>query len=250
MGPSWKEVHHLSGMPIDELIWLVDPPQSSYPASVAVKAAELQGTAAGEAYLRRLREAVMLERRNIGRREVLLALAGELADLDSVRFRRDLDGEEALNAFREDIKDARFRGIARFPTLLLRIPDGHGVIQVGYRPYPALRAALARIAPDLSPLRQAEDPAAYAAHWQGVTAREAAESLGVTTEAVEPALADAVAAGTLTRRGWIYAPALEQLAHPAPHEVADRGDPDPDHEHVEPGAEDAAAGEDRAGRPD
>jgi putative protein-disulfide isomerase len=214
MGPSWKEVHHLSGMPIDELIWLVDPPESSYPASVAVKAAELQGTAAGEAYLRRLREAVMLERRNIARREVLLSLADELAtqttpDFDSARFRQDLDGEEALDAFRADVKDARFRGIARFPTLLLRIPDGHGVIQVGYRPYPALRAALARIAPDLSPLRQAEDPAAYAACWQGVTAREAAEALGATTSTVEPALDDAVAAGTLTRRGWIYAPALE-----------------------------------------
>jgi DNA-directed RNA polymerase specialized sigma24 family protein len=87
------------------------------------------------------------------------------------------------------------------------------VIQVGYRPYPALRAALARIAPALVPLHPVDHPATYAAYWQGVTAREAAEALGVTTEAVEPALADAVAAGTLTRRGWIYAPA--QSSSPA-----------------------------------
>lgn len=215
MGPSWKEVHHLSGMPIDELIWLVDPPQSSYPASVAVKAAELQGRAAGEAYLRRLREAVMLERRNIGRRDVLLVLAAELAGrrelhFDARRFAADLEGAEALDAFREDVRDARFRGIARFPTLLLRIPDGHGVIQIGYRPYPALRAALTRIAPDLGPSRRAEDPVAYAAFWQGITAREAAEAVDVETGAAEVALAAldrAVTAGALTRRGSIYTPA-------------------------------------------
>src|SRR5436309_3295910 len=72
MAPAWREVHHLSGMPLDELVWLVDPPASSYPASVADKAAELQGAAAGEAYLRRAREAVMLERRNIARPAALL----------------------------------------------------------------------------------------------------------------------------------------------------------------------------------
>jgi predicted DsbA family dithiol-disulfide isomerase len=220
MGPSWREVHHLSGMPLDDTIWLLDPPASSYPASVAVKAAERQGAAAGEAYLRRVREAVMLERRNVARREVLLALADELAArsagaFDAARFRADLDGEAALDAFREDLKEVRFRGIGRFPTLLLRLPAGterRGLIQVGYRPYTALRAALAQLAPDLEPLRRAVDVAAYAAAWQGVTAREAAEALEVPTEAAERALAATVSAGELENRGWIYAPAAPALA--------------------------------------
>jgi predicted DsbA family dithiol-disulfide isomerase len=220
MGPSWREVHHLSGMPLDETIWLRDPPASSYPASVAVKAAERQGRAAGEAYLRRAREAVMLEQRNIARREVLLALADELAarsggSFDADRFHADLDGEAALDAFREDLKDVRFRGIGRFPTLLLRLPAGperRGLIQVGYRPYSALRAALAQLAPDLEPRSRATDAAAYAVHWRGVTAREAAEALEIPTEAAERSLAAAVAAGNLERRGcrgsrgWLYAP--------------------------------------------
>jgi putative protein-disulfide isomerase len=211
MGPSWREVHHLSGMPLDETIWLLDPPASSYPASVAVKAAGRQGAAAGEAYLRRVREAVMLERRNVARREVLLALADELAargpeSFDAVRFRADLDGEAALDAFRENLKDVRFRGIGRFPTLLFRLPDGRGRMQVGYRPYPALRAALAELAPDVEPLHRATDAVLYAAAWQGVTAREAAEALEIPTAAAERELDAAVAAGDLTRRGWIYAP--------------------------------------------
>jgi protein-disulfide isomerase-like protein with CxxC motif len=218
MAPAWREVHHLSGMPLDELVWLVDPPASSYPASVAVKAAELQGAAAGEAYLRRSREAVMLERRNIARREVLLALADEIAGrtpgFDAARFRRDLEGEEALEAFREDLKDARYQRIGRFPTLLLRIPDGPGVLQVGYRPYPALRAALARIAPGLEPLCQAEDATAYAVSWQGVTAREAAEALGAPPETARAALDAAVETGALELRGAVYAPVLAAAGRP------------------------------------
>ena len=104
MGPSWYEVRHLTGMPIDEMIWIQDPPASSYPACVAVKAAGLQGAAVEEVYLRRLREGVMLERRNIARREVLVELFAEVSvggGGDGGRFRRDIVGDEALEAFRE-----------------------------------------------------------------------------------------------------------------------------------------------------
>src|SRR5512143_835188 len=73
MAPQWFEVRHVTGMPIDERIWFEDPPASSHPACIAVKAAELQSSEAAELYLRRLREAVMLDRRNIARREILLA---------------------------------------------------------------------------------------------------------------------------------------------------------------------------------
>jgi putative protein-disulfide isomerase len=156
MGPIWREAQHLSGVPLDDRIWVVDPPASSYPACLAVKAAELQSAAAADLYLRRLREAVMTERRNIARREVLLELAGEVAagapeELDPARLRDDLAGAAAREALREDIKEARYRGIGRFPTLTLRDPTGVGVVLVGYRPYEALRAALAQVAPELAP---------------------------------------------------------------------------------------------------
>lgn len=150
MGPHWLYVRQTTGVPLDERLWAEDPPGSSYPACVAFKAAELQGADAGERLLRRLREAAMQERRNIARRDVLDAVAAE-AGLDVERFRQDFDGEPARDAFRADLKEARYRDIGRFPTLVLQRPGERGVILVGYRPYEALRGALLRLAPELTP---------------------------------------------------------------------------------------------------
>lgn len=160
MGPIWREAQHLAGAAVDDRIWMEDPPASSHPGCLAVKAAELQSADAADLYLRRLREAVMTQRRNIARPEVLLELADEVAAgapdrLDAVRLRRDLDGQAAREALREDIKEARYRGIGRFPTLTLCLRGGTGIVLVGYRPYEALLSALARIAPELASIRQA-----------------------------------------------------------------------------------------------
>lgn len=204
MGLQWFQVRTQSGMPIDERIWHHDPPESSFPACLAVKAAERQGADCAERYLRRLREAVMLERRNIAREEILLDLARELdaghesATLDAERFAHDLHRPETLDAFREDVKLATYRGIGRFPTLTLRHVRGVGVIIVGYRPYEALRQALGGLAPELAPVTNAAAAVEYVAHWGSITARETAEALGVAPPLAAEALEAAVAAEALT----------------------------------------------------
>lgn len=206
LGPQWFQVQQISGMPIDDRIWIDDPPASSYPACIAVKAAEFQGPAAGERYLRRVREAVMLERRNVARWNVLLALADELAVdtgavgvIDRARFGHDLASEAAREAFRNDLKDARYRDIGRFPTLMLRRMDGPGIILTGYRPYQALLDAVIQIAPRLERLRIAQDSIAYAAAWDSVLSREVAEALDLEADAATAALDAAASDGLLVR---------------------------------------------------
>src|SRR5215217_1274269 len=54
MGPIWMEAAHISGMPIENRIWIENPPSSSYLACVAVKCAALQSPALEEMYLRLL----------------------------------------------------------------------------------------------------------------------------------------------------------------------------------------------------
>ena len=215
MAPAWISVAELSGMPIDEAVWSDDPPGSSYPACIAVKAAERQSAAAAEGYLRRLREAVMLERRNIARRDVLLAVADELArdadaELDGFdlgRFTRDLAGDVASTLFRNDLKEARYLGIGRFPTLVLGPPGSRSAALVGYRPWSDLAAAIAQLAPELSPLLvqpPVEDPVEYALERGRITAHEVAVGVGLETAAAESALEEAVAAGLLVRRGKLF----------------------------------------------
>lgn len=230
MGPQWFQVRELSGMPLDERIWREDPPASSYPACVAIKAAERQGQSAAEAYLRRLREAVMLERRNIARQDILLAVAQETArassgdtPFDFDRFRDDLHAPATIDAFRQDLRDAAYYDIGRFPTLILRHSDGRGIILVGYRPYDALQTALEHLAPDL-PRRPALPAEAltidYVNYWNHVLSRELTEVLGNmgnmgNTEHTATLLETAVAEGLIRGRDvgnevLIYCPARQE----------------------------------------
>lgn len=188
MGPVCVEVRHRTGQPLDDRVWVEKPPASSYPACLAVKAAGLQSDAAAEAVLRRLREALFLERRDVSDPAVLRALARSVADarpdlLDFSRFSTDLGGPEAEAAFRDDLREARYLGLTRTPALTLRRADGaddgqgRTLLLVGYRPYDVLRCALDHLG--LVPERRADDPDVYAAFWGGATDREITEALGL-----------------------------------------------------------------------
>jgi len=208
MGPQWFQVRTLSGMPIEERIWFEDPPTSSYPACIAVKAAERQGRTLGEIYLRRLREAVMIEQRNIARREVLIELAQELCSLDKAfdfsQFERDLDDPVTVAAFRSDLQDARYREIGRFPALIITAPSRPGILIVGYRPYAVLRKALMHIAPALQVVRPQRTVVEYVAFWGRVTVREVAEAFDLEIAAAVQALEAAVATGDLIEQDVFF----------------------------------------------
>jgi predicted DsbA family dithiol-disulfide isomerase len=150
MAPLWHFAGQTAGVRIDPTLWHTDPPASSFPASVAVKAAALQDAELGDAYLALAREAVMARRLNIARPAVLLQLADDLrtqrpTDFDAERFRRDLVGAEALDAFREDLQHARVRGIGRFPTMVVRGPGGTRGL-TGYQSADALERVIAAVA--------------------------------------------------------------------------------------------------------
>ncbi|MCT7995769.1 DsbA family protein [Laspinema olomoucense] len=207
MGPVWIQVRHLTGMPINEGIWVKNPPTSSYPACIAVKAASQQGPDVGESYLRRLREAVMLEGRNIAQREVLLELGAELnpeLGFDGDRFERDLDHPDSMEAFRQDLKEMRYCGIARFPSIMLRPNSGRSLLMMGYRPYSVLRDAITQIAPDLEPQRSVTDAISYLTHWETITVPEVAVALNLNIEATTILLDEAVNRGQVEKAGFLY----------------------------------------------
>ena len=209
MGPQWFQVRKVSGMPLDGRIWQADPPASSYPACIAVKAAEFQGQTIADAYLRRLREAVMMESRNIAHQDILLAVARQTASqsagdsaLNLARFRADLDSSETMEAFRQDLRNAAYHSIGRFPTLILHRNGERSIVLVGYRPYNALCAALEHLMPGLrsTPQLSEEDLAVnYVTYWHRITARELAELTGGDIDRASVLLESLVNRGKLGR---------------------------------------------------
>ena len=130
----WAAVSKRSGMPIDERIWFEDPPTSTYPGCIAYKAAVLQDETQAQDYLRKLREAVLTERRNIEHKNNLFTLAEETG-LDIDRFREDFLTGPAQGSFYEDLEEGRGRGITSCPTIVVRNTLGQEKTIIGYRPY-------------------------------------------------------------------------------------------------------------------
>jgi len=61
----WDEVSAYYNMPIDGDVWLEDPLSSSYPPSIAFKAAQMQHKEKAVVFLRVMREMLFLQKKNI-----------------------------------------------------------------------------------------------------------------------------------------------------------------------------------------
>jgi putative protein-disulfide isomerase len=192
LATQWITVAQSTGTPISPALWERSPPRSSYPVCVAVKAAESFGEMFLETYLRQLREAAMLDGRDVSQPHVLLAVAADTNLLlapehrvDPLALERALKGTSAREAFRQDLRDARYREIGRYPTLLAWSTGPRGLLLTGSRPYESICESLRKLAPELTELMpalsrngaldQLED---YVRRFRTVTGAEVAQWLG------------------------------------------------------------------------
>jgi predicted DsbA family dithiol-disulfide isomerase len=124
-----------SGMPVDPRVFLRDPPTSTHPAGLAIAAVSEQGDPAP--FLRRLREAIMLEGRRMDTAAALLDAARETVPthpLDLERLRVDFGSNAIVERFGADLE--RGRGVT---TPTVEFAGGERV--TGLAPYERLRAA-------------------------------------------------------------------------------------------------------------
>lgn len=175
-GPLWMEAKHTTGQPMVESIWIDDPVDTSYLACIAVKAAQMRSRKASEAFLRELREAVMMQKKNIGRKEVILDIARKLHNKNILiysEFKEDFSSDEAADLFRRDLNLVKVKNISRFPTLL--ISYGGKTLQItGYRPFPVLLDAFKALDPNLQ-LKDEIEEETYRSSWENLTVRELRE---------------------------------------------------------------------------
>jgi 2-polyprenyl-6-methoxyphenol hydroxylase-like FAD-dependent oxidoreductase/predicted DsbA family dithiol-disulfide isomerase len=141
----WKEVSDSYKMPIDSNVWIEDPLSSSFPPSIAFKAAQLQDETKALLYLRRIREMIFLEKKNI-MKWAFLEMAAVETGLDVSRFRTDYVND-ARTSFDWDLELARRMNVNSFPTLFFTDHAGHEVRMKGYQHYQDFERAILHLLP-------------------------------------------------------------------------------------------------------
>ncbi|WP_420148383.1 ClpXP adapter SpxH family protein [Spirosoma sp.] len=142
----WDEVSQIYGMPIDGDVWLEDPLHSSYPPSVAFKAAQMQDKNKAVAFLRAIREQVFLEKKNITKWEHLAQAASRVV-LDVAALKDDY--ENRANAlFQSDLALAKSMGVRGFPSIFIMDASGNQEFIYGVKPYDVLKNAIDKLYPE------------------------------------------------------------------------------------------------------
>lgn len=202
----WDEVSVYYDMPIDGDVWLEDPLSSSYPPSVAFKAAQLQDEEKAVLFLREIREMVFLKKKNITRWEHL-AEAAAAVGLDADQLKIDFEGR-ANAAFEKDLQIAQEYGVRGFPTMFFTDNAGHKEQVYGSKPFEFYENAILKLLPQAT-------KNAYAQNWQSLfssyhtlTAREFSELSGVVRNESEQVLDSLASKGllkkTVTKNGSIW----------------------------------------------
>lgn len=177
----WNEVSAYYEMPIDGDIWLEDPLHSSYPPSIAFKAAQMQGEEKALGFLRRLKEMVFLEKRNITNWSHLQQAALETG-LDTEKLKSDFDGE-AKEAFEEDLQLAKALGVRGFPTIFFTDEEDNRLKVYGVKPYKQFEQTLLKLYPQAVKKPVDASFESVFAHYPTLTLKEFAILTGKSGEA-------------------------------------------------------------------
>ena len=152
MGPVWLHAATVANKPIAHLLWMKDPPASSYPSCIAVKCAQLQSPDLGEELLYLLRVAAMHDGKNIAKTEVISEIAEKLQAthpaFDLKRFIEDYNGETGAVALKQDLQDVQFYRISRFPSIVVKSTAGKTILLQGFRTFANLQKELLAAFPD------------------------------------------------------------------------------------------------------
>ena len=132
----WNDLADQHNMPLDGDIWIEDPLDSSYPPSIAFKAAQLQDSDKAISFLRRIKEMLFIEKKNINK-WVYLEKAALTSGLDTALLIKDIAGK-GHERFLEDLKHAQELGIHVFPTLIFKVDGFPRRSLSGNQPYERL----------------------------------------------------------------------------------------------------------------
>lgn len=202
----WDEVSVHYDMPIDGDIWLEDPLDSSYPPSIAFKAAQMQDKDKAIQFLREIREMVFLQKKNIEKWEHL-EVAAKKVGLNVEQFKTDFEGD-AKAKFEEDLKLGKELGVRGFPTMFFVDDSGNQEIVYGSRPYPFYEMAILKLNPEATKSEYRKNWETLFSIYPTLTAKEFSGLSGMPRNESENVLNELYANGKLekltTKNGSIW----------------------------------------------
>ncbi|MCG9794170.1 DsbA family protein [Flavobacterium algicola] len=144
----WEEVSKHHNTPLDGDIWTDDPLDSSYPPSIAFKAAQIQSNDKAISFLRRLQEKIFIEKKNISKWPVI-EKAALTCGLDSALLLKDIQGK-GLGLFHEDLDYAEELNVTAFPTILFSIEGEIKATLSGLQSYEKFEATIREFLPNVT----------------------------------------------------------------------------------------------------
>jgi putative protein-disulfide isomerase len=202
----WDEVSVHYDMPIDGDVWIEDPLHSSYPPSIAFKAAQMQDKEKALLFLREIREMVFLKKKNIAKWENL-ELAAKNVGLDIKQFKADFEGS-AEQSFEEDLRLAKQYNVRGFPTIFFIDSTGQKEIVYGSKPYAFYEMAILKMNPKTIKSEYNKSWETLFSKYNSLTAKEFSELSGTPRAETEKHLNDMVLKGNLekfiTKNGSIW----------------------------------------------
>lgn len=193
----WDEVSVYYDMPIDGDVWLEDPLHSSYPPSIAFKAAQMQDNEKAILFLREMREMVFLQKKNIAKWEHLEAAAIKVG-LNAEQLKTDYEGK-AKELFQKDLKLGKELGVRGFPTMFFVDEKGNKELVYGSKPYSFYEVAVLKLAPTANKSEYKKDRKDLFAKYQTLTAKEFSVLSGTGRKESEQLLNELTAKGSLTK---------------------------------------------------
>lgn len=182
----WEEAGAYYQMPIDGELWLEDPLDSSYPPSVAFKAAQMQDQEKALVFLRRIKEMVFLEKKNISRWENIQKAAEE-SGLDTKQLKTNFENG-AIKAFEEDLDLKTQMGVRGFPSIFFLDEDGNRFLVYGSKAYEKYEEAILKLYPEAKKQKIDTNPEALFNLHPSYTTREFATLSKKSMEDAESAL--------------------------------------------------------------
>ena len=191
----WKEMAEKHNMPISPNVWLESPLSSSFPPSIAIKAAQIQNKIKAFHFHRRIKELLFFESKNITDIELLIETAIEVG-LDRERLIDDI-GKMALVKFEEDLEYAVELEVKVLPTFIFSNEQKESTILKGYQEFETLEKAILDLYPEAKKDTTPRKPLELFQIYQSMTTHEFTYLMGLEKQEAEDILKNLSHSGLL-----------------------------------------------------